>query len=99
MILNDTFTAADGSLLTAHTAESGASYVMNPTASGVVRIDGGRAHADGAALACSSVAAGDCEITGVFRCLSADGQYAGVLGRASTTAADWYTVLLQFGGG
>jgi hypothetical protein len=30
MLLNDTFTAADGSLLTAHTAESGASYVMNP---------------------------------------------------------------------
>lgn len=99
MILNDTFTAADGSLLTAHTAESGATYVMNPVGSGVVRMDAGRAHASGAAFACSSVVAADCEITGVFRCLSVDGQYAGLLGRSSTSAADWYSVLLQFSGG
>src|SRR5687768_7245836 len=99
MLLNDTFTAADGSLLTAHTADSGATYAMNPAGSGAVRIDAGRAHANGAAFACSSVVAADCEITGVFRCLSVDGQYAGILGRSSTSAADWYSVLLQFGGG
>jgi hypothetical protein len=62
-------------------------------------MDAGRAHANGAAFACSSVVAADCEIEGVFRCLSADGQYAGLLGRSSTSAADWYSMLLQIGGG
>ncbi|HVJ66382.1 MAG TPA: GDSL-type esterase/lipase family protein [Caulifigura sp.] len=99
MILNDTFTAADGSLLTSHTADSGASYAMNPAGSGTVQIHSGRAHADGAAFPYSSVTAADCEIEGIFRCLSADGQYAGILGRMSTSSAAWYSLLLQFSGG
>lgn len=99
MILNDTFAAADGSLLTDHTSDSGATYAMNPAGSGVVRIDSGRAHANGSAFAHSSVTAADCEIEGVFRCHTVDGQYAGLLGRMSTSAAAWYSVLLQLGGG
>ncbi len=99
MLHNDTFSAADGTLLTAHTPESGGSYGLNPLGTGAIRIDAGRAHADGPAFAYSSVSATDYEIEAVIRCLSADGQYAGILGRMSTTTADWYSLLLQFGGG
>ncbi|QDT52020.1 Ser-Thr-rich glycosyl-phosphatidyl-inositol-anchored membrane family protein [Caulifigura coniformis] len=99
MILNDTFTAPDGSLLTARSADSGATYAMNPAGSEPIRIHAGRAHADGVAFACSSVTAADCEIEGLFRCLSADGQHAGIVGRMSTSESAWYCVLLQFGEG
>ncbi len=99
MLLNDTFTAADGSLLTEHTADSGATYAMNPSGSGVVQIDAGRARANGAAFACSSIEMDDGEIEGLIHCHTVDGQYAGLLGRMSTATAAWYSVLLQLGGG
>jgi len=99
MILNDTFTASDGSLLTARSADSGATYAMNPAGSGPIRIHAGRAHADGVAFAYSSVDVADCEIEGVFRCLSVDGQHSGIIGRMSTSDPAWYCVLLQVGGG
>ncbi|HVJ84471.1 MAG TPA: GDSL-type esterase/lipase family protein [Caulifigura sp.] len=99
MILNDTFTAANGSLLTSHIAESGATYVLNPASSGDVLIDSRRAHANGPAFAASSVIAADCEIEGRFRCLSADGQHAGILGRMSPTEVAWYAVYVQLTGG
>lgn len=96
--LSDTFTAADGTLLTAHAPDSpgGASWIEHPTATPDLTITSNRVRAGGTGinLAYSSVVptSADYYVEAVVRCVS-NTQLTGFFLRLDTTAMNGYQVL------
>lgn len=89
--LLDTFTDADGTALTAHTGEIGASWSVIPSHSGFV-IRGNRAYsptATGGNYASGVPASQDYDVEAQMYCASVAGA-AGVIGRVSTSAVTFY---------
>lgn len=99
--LNDTFTGANGGLLSAHTPDSGGSWTQQTGyATGVYtvqtnRIFAGPTGGNAVYQASGSPATPDYEVTATIRIVSAANVDIGVIGRAAAAAQTFYITLVK----
>jgi lysophospholipase L1-like esterase len=95
--VNDTFTDTAGTLLPAHTGETGATWTQHANWTGVASISSAnRLYYSSAGntvavyYASGTPASADYDVQATIRRLSSVSQEIGVMGRAATAANDWY---------
>src|SRR6516225_237587 len=93
--VSDTFADANGTLLTAHTGQTGATWAFNPNWSGNFTIESNQAFVISNAVAvlyASGVpSSADYDVQATFNFVSPVG-FCGIMGRLSATANNWYWV-------
>src|SRR5687768_4458079 len=99
--VTDSFTDSDGTNLSSHAGELGASWTEHPsfTTGDIVISDANRARATttntNLYYASSAPASAEYSVSAVIRCVTAATCRVGVGGRVSTSAADYYLFLYR----
>ncbi len=99
VFLNDTFTDTNGTNLTAHTGETGATWSQHPSFSGAATIQSNRALGGGDnRIFYAAGTPGSANYTVAARLyIISGGTHCGVAARMSTSTSTWYTLTLDSG--